>query len=67
MHFEKLSTSQIGFYSIRIRTLDTLCFHREIGEIAIVKIFHLSSFIKKRFHDNLIKWKENSFPRIDFF
>ena len=44
---EKSWTSQICFYSVWIWTLNTLCFHREIGEIAIVTIFHLNSFIKK--------------------
>ena len=49
MHWEKSSTSQIGFYSIRIWKLNTLCLHREISEIAIVKISHLNSLIKKSF------------------
>ena len=49
LHCEKMLTSQIGFYSIQIWMLNTLCFHREISEITIVKIFHLSYFIKKLF------------------
>ena len=32
---QKSSTSQIGFYSIQISTLNTLSFHRAIDEIAI--------------------------------
>ena len=41
MHCKKSWTSQIGFYLMRMWTLNTLCFHREISEVAIVKIFHL--------------------------
>ena len=42
-------------------------FSLRIGEIEIVKIFHLNSSTKKHFHDNLVKQNENSFSRIDFF
>ena len=49
MHCEKLPTSQIGIYSIRIRTLNTLCFHLLIGEIAIRKDFLLKFFHKNTF------------------
>ena len=48
---EKSSTSQIGFYSISISTLNTLlqCFHRAIDEIAIHKNFQFKFFYKKAF------------------
>ena len=49
MHCEKLSTSQIVFYSKRIWLLNTLCFHRLIDEIAIRKEFPLEFFYKKPF------------------
>ena len=49
MHCEKSSTSQIGFYLIRIWMLNTLCFHRLIGAIAIRKAFPLKFFHKKAF------------------
>ena len=49
MHCEKLSTSQIVFYSKRIWALNTLRFHRLINEIAIRKDFPLKSFYKKTF------------------
>ena len=49
VHCEKLSNSQIGFYTIRIWTLSTQCSHGEIGEIAIPKDFLLKLFHKKAF------------------
>ena len=49
MHCEKSSTSQIVFYSIQIWMLNTLCFHRIIGEIVIRKDFPLKLFHKKAF------------------
>ena len=54
MHCESL-TSQIGFYSVQIRMLNTLCFHCYISEIPICKDFPLKFFLKKHFHDNLVK------------
>ena len=47
MHWEKLFTNQTAFYSIRIRRLNTLCFHCLIGEIAIRKNFTINFFHKK--------------------
>ena len=49
MHCEKLSTSQIGCYSIRNWALNTLCFYRLIGEIAIRKDFPLKFLYQKAF------------------
>ena len=57
MHCEKSLTSQIGFCTIRIWTLNTPCFYREIGKIAIVKIFRLNSFIKQSFQWQFYKKK----------
>ena len=39
VHCAKSSTSQIGFYAIRIRNAQD--FHRKIGELQFMKIFHL--------------------------
>ena len=61
MHWEKLSTNQIVFYSVRIRRPNTLCFHRLIGEIAIRKDVPIKFFQKKRFYGSLLKLKENFF------
>ena len=50
MHWEKFSTNQIDFFfSMRIRRVNTLCFHRLIGEIAIRKDFPIKFFHKKAF------------------
>ena len=58
MHWEKLSGNQIVFYSIRIRRLNALCFHRLI---AIRKDAPIKFFQKKRFCGSLVKQKENFF------
>ena len=47
MPCEKLSNSQIAFYSIQIWALNTLCFHRLVVEIAIRKDFPLKFLHKK--------------------
>ena len=57
MHWEKLSTNQIVFYSVRIRRPNTLCFHRLIGEIAIRKDVPIKFFPKKAFLWQFVKTK----------
>ena len=68
MHCEKLSTRQISFYSVRIWTLNTLCLHRLIGEIATRKDFPLKFFNKKAFLCQFHKLKRKFFfPHRLFF
>ena len=61
MHCEKLSTDQTIFYSIRIGRLNTLCFHRLIGEIAFCKDFPIKFFRKKAFLWQFDKTKRKFF------
>ena len=61
MHCEKSSVSQIGFYSVRIWTLNKLCFHRLIGEIAIRE-----DFLLKFFHKNVFPWQLDKKRKILF-
>ena len=49
MHCEKMSTSQIGFYSTQIGMLNTQCSHCKISKIAIHKDFSPKFFHKKAF------------------
>ena len=58
MHCENLSTSQIGFYSIRIWTLNTLFFHRLIGKITIRKDCQL-----KFCHEKAFLWQFNKIKK----
>ena len=58
VHCEKLPTSLIGFYSIRIWTLNKQCSHGEIGEIAIRKDFSL-----KFFHKKALPWQFSKIKR----
>ena len=67
VHYEKLYTSQIGFSSIRIWTLNTLSFHRLISEIAIRKDFQLKFFHKKAFLLKFDKIKKILFVHRLFF
>ena len=65
VHCAKSSTSQIGFYAIRIRNAQD--FHRKIGEVAIHEDFPLkNSLIKKAFSRQFDKIRK-FLSCIDFF
>ena len=58
MQCENWWTSQTGFYSIRISTLNTLSFHCKLGKIAIRKNFPL-----KFFHKRVFPWQYDNTKR----